>query len=256
LYRNDIPVILKHVQWQSSMKADKDTFGPRLRQERERRGITLKHVADSTKIKESLFAELERGDFSKWPQGIFRRAHLCAYLSAIGLPPQPTLAEFTRLFPDESTEPLDPLNPANPLNADGCADASQVAGASKASTGSQMANRVWVVLFDLGAVCAIASLVAGIAGVSVWFAVAAVGLAYSAVGSACFSQTIGAYLQTGKGVAPRTRQVTALAPSYRAPAQVDEVRRIAPEPDRSASLIPEMPEMIEEPELLQRRASA
>src|SRR3954469_21830052 len=83
------------------MKADRDTFGPQLRQERERRGITLTKIAEPTKLKESLFAELERGDLSKWPQGIFRRAHLCAYVTAIGLPSQPILAEFLRLFPSD-----------------------------------------------------------------------------------------------------------------------------------------------------------
>ena len=83
------------------MKSTRDTFGPRLRVERERRGLTLADIAKSTKIKESLFAELERGDDSKWPQGIFRRAHLCAYLSAIGLPSQPLLTEFLQLFPEE-----------------------------------------------------------------------------------------------------------------------------------------------------------
>src|SRR3954463_2171418 len=86
----------------SSMQADRETFGPRLKLERERRGITLKDVAESTKIKESQFAELERGDLSKWPQGIFRRAHLSAYLNAIGMPAEPATAEFLRLFADES----------------------------------------------------------------------------------------------------------------------------------------------------------
>src|SRR5258706_9510862 len=90
------------------MQADRDTFGPRLRLERERRGIELKAIADATKIKESLFAELERNDFSKWPQGIFRRAHLCAYVSAIGLPSQAVLAEFLQLFPE--SPPIQPCD--------------------------------------------------------------------------------------------------------------------------------------------------
>src|SRR6266436_862894 len=106
-----------------SVKANRDTFGPRLRVERERRGISLKNVAESTKIKESLFVELERNDFSNWPQGIFRRAHLSAYASAIGLPPQSVLAEHLRLFPED--RPVDQFDTVEVHHATGGCRAEQ-----------------------------------------------------------------------------------------------------------------------------------
>jgi transcriptional regulator with XRE-family HTH domain len=80
-----------------------ESFGRRLRSERERRGIVLESIATSTKIKASLLADLERGDLSKWPRGIFRRAFVREYAASIGFAPEPIVAEFVRLFPDEGS---------------------------------------------------------------------------------------------------------------------------------------------------------
>lgn len=76
-------------------------FGARLRTQRERQGISLAAIADSTKIKLSLLDELERGDVSHWPRGLFRRAYLRDYAAAIGASAEPLVAEFVRLFPEE-----------------------------------------------------------------------------------------------------------------------------------------------------------
>ena len=78
-------------------------FGSRLRTQRERRGVTLESIADSTKIKRSLLEALERGDASQWPRGLFRRAYIRDYACAIGLPAEPLVAEFVRLFPDDGS---------------------------------------------------------------------------------------------------------------------------------------------------------
>ena len=76
-------------------------FGSRLRTQRERRGVTLESIADSTKIKRSLLEALERGDASQWPRGIFRRAYLRNYACAIDLPAEALVAEFVKLFPED-----------------------------------------------------------------------------------------------------------------------------------------------------------
>ncbi len=78
-----------------------ESFGRRLRSERERRGILLETIAASSKIKASLLADLERGDLSKWPRGIFKRAFVREYAASVGLVPGPIVAECVRLFPDE-----------------------------------------------------------------------------------------------------------------------------------------------------------
>jgi hypothetical protein len=63
--------------------------------------LTLESIAKTTKIKASLLSALERNDLSQWPSGIFRRAFLRSYAKALGLPPEPILADFQRYFPEE-----------------------------------------------------------------------------------------------------------------------------------------------------------
>ena len=78
-------------------------FGSRLRTQRERRGVTLESIVDSTKIKHSLLEALERGDASQWPRGLFRRAYIRDYACAIGLPAEALVAEFVKLFPEDGS---------------------------------------------------------------------------------------------------------------------------------------------------------
>ena len=75
-------------------------FGARLRHERERRGIALAAVADQTKIAPALLVALERGDVTRWPGGIYRRAFVRAYAKAVGLDPNQIAREFLECFPD------------------------------------------------------------------------------------------------------------------------------------------------------------
>jgi transcriptional regulator with XRE-family HTH domain len=77
-----------------------ESFGRRLRRERERRQIALASIAENSKIKASLFEELERDDVSRWPSGVFRRAFIRAYADAIGLDADATAREFLERFPD------------------------------------------------------------------------------------------------------------------------------------------------------------
>ena len=79
--------------------SDRDTFGPRLRAERERRGISLDTIASVTKVGSDLWEGLERNDFSRWPSGIFARAFVRDYARAIGLDADEVVDEFCRLFP-------------------------------------------------------------------------------------------------------------------------------------------------------------
>jgi transcriptional regulator with XRE-family HTH domain len=92
-------------------------FGRRLRDQREQQRITLDRIATSTKIKASLLAGLERGDVSSWPAGIFQRAFIREYARAIGLDPEPVVAEFAKVFADGKveTETQVPIAPAGEL---------------------------------------------------------------------------------------------------------------------------------------------
>jgi transcriptional regulator with XRE-family HTH domain len=84
-----------------------EQFGVRLRQERERRKISLDSIAATTKVNVALFEGLERGDVSRWPSGIFRRSFVRAYASAIGLDPDAVVREFLETFPDPEPQPVE-----------------------------------------------------------------------------------------------------------------------------------------------------
>ena len=79
--------------------SERDTFGPRLRSERERRGISLKTIVDVTKVGADLWQGLERSDISRWPSGIFARAFVREYAKVVGLDVEEVVDEFCRLFP-------------------------------------------------------------------------------------------------------------------------------------------------------------
>lgn len=83
----------------SDRDTDRGSFGPRLRAERERRGISIDTIASVTKVGGDLWEGLERNDFSRWPSGIFARAFVRDYARAIGLDSDEVVNEFCRLFP-------------------------------------------------------------------------------------------------------------------------------------------------------------
>jgi transcriptional regulator with XRE-family HTH domain len=81
-----------------------ESFGRRLRSERERRRITLELIAANTKIGVGLLKGLERDDFSRWPSGLFRRSFMRSYAAAIGLDVEETVREFLERFPDPQAQ--------------------------------------------------------------------------------------------------------------------------------------------------------
>ncbi|MBM3772440.1 MAG: helix-turn-helix domain-containing protein [Acidimicrobiia bacterium] len=83
-----------------------ESFGARLRRQRERQHITLGQIAASTKIQASLFEGLERNDVSRWPGGIFGRSFIRAYAEAIGLNPDQICREFLERFPESFPDGL------------------------------------------------------------------------------------------------------------------------------------------------------
>ena len=78
-----------------------DDFGGKLRQARERRGISLRQIAASTKISAAALEALERNDISKLPGGIFSRAFVRSYALEVGLDPDETVREFLERFNQE-----------------------------------------------------------------------------------------------------------------------------------------------------------
>jgi transcriptional regulator with XRE-family HTH domain len=158
---------------------ERESFGPTLRHQRERRGLTLDAVAESTKVSPFLLASLERGDVSRWPVGIYRRSFLRVYAGAIGLPPEPTLREFLRLFPEPGQHP--------PASAD--------AGAGVRLT--LLPESRWAIRAKHG-VAAVGDVVAELllgygvsllSGEDVWRAAAVAGLTYYGAGTVLFGRS-------------------------------------------------------------------
>ena len=67
---------------------------------REQRGITLREIADTTKLSVRALEALERNDISRLPGGIFLRGLVRAYALQIGLDPEATVQEFIVRFPE------------------------------------------------------------------------------------------------------------------------------------------------------------
>ena len=78
-----------------------DDFGGKLRQARERRGISLRQIASSTKIAAAALDALEKNNISKLPGGIFSRAFVRSYAVEVGLDPDETVKEFLERFDQE-----------------------------------------------------------------------------------------------------------------------------------------------------------
>lgn len=79
--------------------SERDTFGPRLRRERERRGISLETLSARTNVSIELWLGLESNDFSKWPGGLFARAFVRDYARVVGLDANDLVDDFCRLYP-------------------------------------------------------------------------------------------------------------------------------------------------------------
>ncbi len=79
--------------------SERDTFGPRLRRERERRGITLDTLVTRTNVSLELWQGFESNDFSRWPTRVYARAFVREYAKVVGLDPDEVVDDFCRLFP-------------------------------------------------------------------------------------------------------------------------------------------------------------
>lgn len=90
-------------------------FGAKLREARERRGVSLRQIANATKISVGALEALERNDISRLPGGIFSRAFVRSYAIEVGLDPDKAIQEFITQFPsDAPTSELVGVDNADP----------------------------------------------------------------------------------------------------------------------------------------------
>ena len=85
-------------------------FGSRMRHTREQRGVSLRQIAQTTKLSVSALEALERNDISRLPGGIFSRAFVRSYAAEIGIDPEDT---GWATGPPEFREALRRLSPSS-----------------------------------------------------------------------------------------------------------------------------------------------
>jgi transcriptional regulator with XRE-family HTH domain len=76
-----------------------EMFVTRLRRQRLRARVSVEQIAETLRIKPELIAAFENNDLSEWPRGLYSRAWVRAYATAVDLDPIDTVEEFCRLFP-------------------------------------------------------------------------------------------------------------------------------------------------------------
>ena len=76
-------------------------FGSELRKVREYRGMTLRAIADTTKLPIGALKALEENRINQLPGGIYRRAIVRAYATEVGLNPERIVRVFIERYPDE-----------------------------------------------------------------------------------------------------------------------------------------------------------
>lgn len=83
-------------------EAAKPDFGTRMKRSREERGVSLRQIADVTRISVVALEALERNEISRLPGGIFSRGIVRSYALQVGLDPEQTVRDFLASFPDDS----------------------------------------------------------------------------------------------------------------------------------------------------------
>jgi len=91
------------------------SFGARLKQEREQRGITLDAVALSTKIGTRFLRALEEDHFDHLPGGIFNRGFVRAYARCVGLDEDQTIADYLVASGEVQPKIAEAMEPSRPV---------------------------------------------------------------------------------------------------------------------------------------------
>jgi cytoskeletal protein RodZ len=84
------------------------SFGETLRRERELRGVSLREIADATKISVRFLQALEKDRLDVLPGGVFRRAFVKQYARHLGLDSERLVAEFVYAHGDQNSDQPQP----------------------------------------------------------------------------------------------------------------------------------------------------
>jgi transcriptional regulator with XRE-family HTH domain len=196
------------------------TFSARLRAAREAKRVSLEQIAASSKINVSLLKALESGDVSRWPKGLFRRSYLRDYLRAVGLPVEPTVADFVRLFPDEEDHLIE---------VTGACEENESPALSMTLEGNEKGWRVNVrrhaaaAIIDAGIVVIASGVLAWGLQADFWVALASIALVYYSVATTALGHSPGAHWVIDRNL---RRWKTALLLPARQDSLAERVRRL------------------------------
>jgi cytoskeleton protein RodZ len=87
------------------------SFGERLKQEREKRKITLEEISVSTKIGTRMLQALEEDKFNQLPGGIFNKGFVRAYSRFVGLDEEQAVADYLQASGDAPPPPTEIVAP-------------------------------------------------------------------------------------------------------------------------------------------------
>ena len=91
------------------------SFGENLRRERELRGVSLREVAEATKISLRFLEAFEKDRIDLLPGGLFQRAFVRQYAEFLGLDPEKTVSEFLYEHREAGPEKAPPPRPQRPV---------------------------------------------------------------------------------------------------------------------------------------------
>jgi cytoskeleton protein RodZ len=87
------------------------SFGEKLKQQREKRGVSLEEISLTTKIGSRFLQALETNRFDQLPGGIFNKGFVRAYAKSVGMDENEAVAEYLEaigVVPESSTLPVAP----------------------------------------------------------------------------------------------------------------------------------------------------
>ena len=183
------------------MRLEKETFGPVLRAARERRGVSLRQLAEETKLSVELWEGLEENNLSRWPKRIFARSYIRDYALRVGLDPDEVVNEFCRLFPEwgdrraervmrEKAEIIAHDLTWEDLPAPHKRRASDRSGPTAAGFFTRYEVRIFAMLIDTAAMFGLATL-GRLLGLTFWPALALASMSYTLLATSLTGRSFG-----------------------------------------------------------------
>src|SRR4051812_7114610 len=90
--------------------------GLELRQARERRGVSLQELANSTKISVRVLQAIESADLTRLPAKVFPRSFVKTYAAQVGLEPDGTMRRYLEQLEPPATPDTIGGGPEPPVN--------------------------------------------------------------------------------------------------------------------------------------------